>query len=78
MSDNLEMALYRISELEKLAKDQAAEIAMIEKRNQERDHTRASLERNQLIWGIMFLGGVIMSLGTVIWNYRNAIFRGGE
>jgi len=78
MADNLAMALYRIGELEKIAKDLAAEVASIERRNQERDVTRAALERSQLKWGIMFFGGVIMSLGTVIWNYRNVIFRGGQ
>ncbi len=44
------------------------EIQAIEERNAARDRERAALERKQLIWGITFLGGVVISLGTLIWN----------
>ena len=75
-SDLTTVALYRISELERQIKVQADEIAQIERRNEERDAARVAMERKQLLWGITFLGGVIMTLGTVIWSYRSVIFKG--
>ena len=51
------------------------EIQAIESRNRERDAARAELERRQLVYGISFLGGVIMSLVTVIWNFRSVILK---
>lgn len=74
----MEMALYRITELEKKVKAQADEIALIEKRNQERDQERVSTERKQLLTGVTFLGGIIMTLAGVIWSYRGIIFRGQQ
>lgn len=78
MTDSMEMALYRITELEKKVKAQADEIALIEKRNQERDQERVSTERKQLLTGVTFLGGIIMTLAGVIWSYRGIIFRGQQ
>lgn len=76
MTTNLEMALYRLSEVERELKHQAEEIIKIEQRNAARDRERAEAERKQLIAGIMALGAVIMALGGVIWSYRSVIFRG--
>lgn len=76
MAQNLQAAFYQIEELQRTVKYQADEIAKIERRNEERDRERAALERTQLIWGITFLGGIIMTLGTVIWSYRSVIFKG--
>lgn len=76
MADTLQMALYRIDMLERKVTLQADEIAEIEARNIKRDQERQALERKQLLWGITFLGGIIMTLGSVIWSYRGVIFRG--
>ena len=57
-------------------KRQAVEIRQIEERNDQRDRERAALERRQLIAGITFLGGIILTLIKVIWEYRSAIFKG--
>lgn len=71
-----ELLAYRVEKLETLVSEQAKELAAIESRNAERDAERDKKERNQLIAGILFLGGVITTLATVIWNYRSVIFKG--
>ena len=76
MADNLQNAIYRIGQLESALKSCVDEIALIERRNTDRDHERQALERKQLLWGITFLGGIIVTLGSVLWNYRTVIFRG--
>ena len=76
MADNLQNAIYRIGQLESALKSCVDEIALIERRNADRDHERQALERKQLLWGITFLGGIIVTLGSVLWNYRTVIFRG--
>lgn len=37
---------------------------------------RASEEKARLVWGISVLGGAVMTLATVIWNWRSVIFKG--
>lgn len=37
---------------------------------------RADTEKARLVWGISVLGGAVMTLATVIWNWRSVIFRG--
>ena len=76
MADNLQNAIYRIGQLESALKSCVDEIALIGRRNTDRDHERQALERKQLLWGITFLGGIIVTLGSVLWNYRTVIFRG--
>lgn len=78
MSDDIQIALYRISELERQIKIQATEIAHIEERNVSRDRERAATERKQLYTGITALGAVILALAGVIWSYRGVIFRGDQ
>ncbi len=71
-----DLLAYRVSQLEKLVQDQAAELAAIEERNAQRDRERAAQEQKQLLYGISFLGGIILTLFGVIWNFRGVIFRG--
>ena len=67
MADNLQNAIYRIGQLESALKSCVDEIALIERRNTDRDHERQALERKQLLWGITFLGG---ACGFVIENHE--------
>ena len=76
MAENLQAAFYQIAELQRTVKAQAEHIASIDRRNDERDQERSALERKQLLWGITFLGGIIITLGGVIWSYRGVIFKG--
>lgn len=72
----METLLYRVSHLEKMVIEQATELAAIEDRNAQRDRERAAQEQKQLLYGISFLGGIILTLFGVIWNFRGVIFRG--
>ena len=67
MADNLQNAIYRIGQLESALKGCVDEIAMIERRNADRDHKRQALEHKQFLWGITFLGG---ACGFVIENHE--------
>lgn len=75
-TDNLQMALYRISKVEEELRTVKGELETIEQRNLDRDRERQMLERKQLLYGVTFLGGIIMTLGSVIWSYRGVIFKG--
>lgn len=70
------LIMWRLETLERESKELRDHLQNVEARNERRDQERADLERKQLLWGIMFLGSVIMSLGGVIWSYRAVIFRG--
>lgn len=73
MADTLAMAMYQISELKKQLAAQAEEIAAIEERNARRDREREERERQWLKWGIMTIGGIAMTLFSVIWVNLNVI-----
>lgn len=72
----LELSIYRIEQLERQVREQADELKTIEDRLAARELERTAAERKQLLAGIIFLGGVITTLGGVIWSYRDIIFRG--
>lgn len=69
MSDNAEFIKYRIERLE-------AELEEAERRIAEIERGIVIRERNQLITGIIFLGGLVSTLFGVIWLYRKIIFQG--
>lgn len=68
MTDN-QVLLYRIERLER-------ELQGAEKRLEEIETGIVTRERNQLITGIIFLGGLVSTLFGVIWLYRKIIFQG--
>lgn len=45
----------------------------IENLHKEMD-TKAAEEKSRLMWGISFLGGIVMMLAGVIWTWRSVIF----
>ena len=69
----VELNIYRIEQLERQIKAQADEIKSLEARMDAREAARVAVERNQLIAGLVFVGG---TLGGIIWAYRAIIFRG--
>ena len=42
-----------------------------------KDYSEA-VERNRLKWGISTLGTLVSVLVAIVWNYRGAIFKGGQ
>lgn len=76
MADEYDLMAWRMDVLEKALAKAIDEIHSIEERNETRDRERAAMERKQLVWGITFLGGIIMTLAGVIWSYRGVIFKG--
>lgn len=90
MSDpqsGMEMLKYRIDRAEAEAREVREEL-----RNENREmravlmneikalhdelDKRATEEKARLVWGISVLGGAVLTLATVIWNWRSVIFRG--
>lgn len=69
MTDGNEIILYRMQRLE-------AELVDAEKRLEVIEQGIVTRERNQLITGIIFLGGLVSTLFGVIWLYRKIIFQG--
>ena len=69
VADNIQGLSWRLQLLED-------ELSAAETRIKELEDQVRIRERNQLIAGLTFLGGVIITLGTVIWNYRGVIFNG--
>lgn len=66
-------------------RDQHHHLTALEKRIQEleanirrRDEVRAQNEKRYLWTGIIFLGTIISTLGTIIWSYRAIIFQGKQ
>lgn len=75
----LDTLSYRVSHLEAELAAAEKDIAALREATQNglnnlRDES-ARRERNQLIAGIVFLGGIITTLGSVLWSYRNVIFQ---
>ena len=77
MADQYDLMAWRIEVLEQTVTKLTGELKQVEDRNEARDRERAAMERKQLVWGITFLGGIIMTLAGVIWSYRGVIFKGG-
>ena len=67
---------WRIKILEKDNSDLEDRVEALEKSIRDRDEQRAAEETRKLYAGIMALGGIITTLGGVIWAYRNVIFQG--
>lgn len=78
---------YRITELERrleaqftrferTTEEQEKQIKILEEKITKRENERDVEEKKKLIWGISFLGSIILSLLGIIWNFRSAIFKG--
>lgn len=65
MSGTLE---YRLEQAEIKINALEAELKRLEDETDE-------LERKRLKWGISALGAIVMTLGTIIWQYRSVIFK---
>lgn len=76
MPDQDALLRWRIDVLEKTVLKVTDDLRQVEERNEERDRERAKAERNQLLAGITFLGGIILTLFGVIWRY--VIVKGGS
>jgi hypothetical protein len=48
----------------------------LEDRQQAFEARDAKRERNQLVWGISFLGGVVVVLGSLVWSHLPSIVNG--
>lgn len=59
---------YRLAQAEK-------KISALETELRDFERAAAELERKRLTWGISALGAVVMTLGTIIWQYRGMIFK---
>ena len=61
----LALVLYRLDRAE-------AEIRELH----EEMERRSAEEKKRLMWGISVLGGAVLTLAGVIWNWRSVIFKG--
>lgn len=77
MSDdvtNWGVLLYRLDAQEREITSLREHVVSLERKAEARDTERTAQERRYLIAGIMFLGGTVSMLGTLIWSYRSVIF----
>ena len=70
-----ETILYRLEQAEKHIEETEAHIVELNKKFEEREIERHKQEKKNLIWGIIFLGSIVTSLGGILWNYRGVIFK---
>lgn len=70
------MVLYRLEQAEDQIRALREREQKLEAKIEAREQERAAEERRRLVAGIMFLGGVIMSLVGIIWTFRSDILGG--
>ena len=63
--DGIDVLAHRLTEAERKIKELEAEL-----------EKRASEEKARLVWGIIFLGGIVSTLVKIIWDWRAVILRG--
>ncbi len=68
---DLSVFAYRLQEAEKNMEVMADHIARIEQ-------SRIDDEKKRLLAGVSFLGGIALSLLTLIWAYRRVIIGGSD
>lgn len=70
------LLLYRMDLQEKRIEEMETHIRKLEADAAAREEMRRKEQRNQLVAGIAMLGGIVTTLGAVIWSYRSVIFQG--